>query len=50
MTLGAGVTKGFSNGVFGVAFEGSTNHGAYYKTAKVDDFGWAIPVKVEYWF
>ena len=50
MTLGLGVTKGFSNGVFGVAFEGTTNQGAYYKTAKDDDFAWAIPVKVEYWF
>ncbi|MFA6855964.1 MAG: hypothetical protein WCR31_02035 [Treponema sp.] len=50
MTLGAGVTKGFSNGVFGVAFEGSTNGGGHYTLAKPDDFSWAIPVKVEYWF
>ncbi len=51
-TLGAGVTKGFSNGVIGVAFEGTTNGGNYgrYGQKKVDDFAWEIPVKFEYWF
>lgn len=51
-TLGAGVTKGFSNGVIGVAFEGTTNGGNYgrYGQKKVDDFAWEIPVKFEYCF
>ena len=51
LTLGAGVTKGFSNGVIGVAFEGSTNNGGRYQTnEKSDGFSWEIPVRFEYWF
>ena len=51
LVLGLGVSKGFSNGVLGVAFEGSTNsngRAAAYKD--VDVFAWEIPVKFEYWF
>ncbi|MDY6397474.1 MAG: hypothetical protein SPL22_07050 [Treponema sp.] len=55
LTLGAGVTKGFSNGVIGIAFEGATNNGGRYALKKNDDgvankFSWEIPVKFEYWF
>jgi len=55
LTLGAGVTKGFSNGVIGIAFEGATNNGGRYTLKKNDDgvankFSWEIPVKFEYWF
>lgn len=55
LTIGAGVTKGFSNGVIGVAFEGTTNGmGRYaYETEKdksSKQFAWEIPVKFEYWF
>jgi hypothetical protein len=49
-TFGFGVTKGFSNGVIGVAFEGTTNNAGFYSLKNADDFAWAIPVKVEYWF
>ncbi len=50
LAFGLGATKGFSNGVVGVAFEGATN--AYGRNAlqNVDDFAWEIPVKLEYWF
>ena len=51
LTIGAGVTKGFSNGKIGVAFEGATNNGGRYQTnEKSDGFSWEIPVKFEYWF
>lgn len=48
--FGLGLTKGFSNGVFGVAFEGATN--AYGRNAleSATDFAWEVPVKIEYWF
>ena len=55
LTLGLGATKGFSNGVIGIAFEGSTNKGGRYALKKNDkgvdnQFSWEIPVKFEYWF
>ena len=50
LTLGLGVTKGFSNGVIGIAFEGATNNGGRYKLKDADAFAWEIPVKFEYWF
>jgi hypothetical protein len=57
LSLGAGVSKGFSNGSIGVGFAGATNGGVtntdkditakgIYGVAK-DAFSWAIPVKVE---
>ena len=53
LTFGLGATKGFSNGVIGVAFEGTTNgygrYGSKVMAAK-DDFHWEVPVKLEYWF
>ena len=49
-TLGAGVTKGFSNGVIGIAFEGTTNNKGRYGLKDADAFAWEIPVKFEYWF
>ena len=49
-TLGAGVTKGFSNGVIGIAFEGTTNGKNSYSHKDADAFAWEIPVKFEYWF
>ena len=49
-TLGAGVTKGFSNGLIGVAFEGATNSKSRYQQKDGKQFGWEIPVKFEYWF
>ena len=54
-TLGLGATKGFSNGLIGIAFEGSTNKGGRYdlkpndKGAQ-DAFSWEVPVRFEYWF
>ena len=48
--LGAGVTKGFSNGVIGVAFEGATNSNGRYGYKDAKQFAWEIPVKFEYWF
>ena len=52
LTLGAGVTKGFSNGLIGVAFEGATNGQGRYLWNKTKDapFMWEIPVRFEYWF
>ncbi len=50
MTFGAGITKGYSNGVFGIAFEGTTNNSGYYSLKNADDFAWAIPIKFEYSF
>ena len=51
LTIGAGVTKGFSNGKIGAAFEGCTNGKGRYKPNKEGDgFSWEIPVKFEYWF
>ena len=39
----AGVSKGFSNGVVGCGFEGIALNNS-------NEFNWAVPVKVEYWF
>jgi hypothetical protein len=53
LTFGLGVTKGFSNGVIGIAFEGSTNGYGLYggkSQAKADDLSWYVPLKLEYWF
>lgn len=53
ITFGLGATKGFSNGVIGVAFEATTNgYGLYGGKCQVskDDLSWFIPFKLEYWF
>ncbi|MBR1722745.1 MAG: hypothetical protein IJ727_09745 [Treponema sp.] len=55
LTFGLGVTKGYSNGLIGIAFEGSTNNGGRYELKPNDDgvydkFSWEIPVRFEYWF
>lgn len=50
LVFGAGVTKGFSNGVIGVAFEGSTNANGRNDFVYNGDLAWEIPVKFEYWF
>jgi hypothetical protein len=50
LVFGAGVTKGFSNGVIGVAFEGSTNANGRNDFVYEGDLAWEIPVKFEYWF
>lgn len=50
LTLGAGVTKGFSNGLIGIAFEGATNSHSRYPQKDGKQFGWEIPVRFEYWF
>ena len=50
LVLGAGVTKGFSNGLVGVAFEGSTNSKGRYDYKDGKQFAWEIPVRFEYWF
>ena len=39
----AGVSKGFSNGVVGCGFEGIALNNS-------NEFNWAVPVKVEYFF
>ncbi|MGN0740676.1 MAG: hypothetical protein ACI4LX_10950 [Treponema sp.] len=38
-----GLSKGLTNGMIGVGFEGQTN-------AKGDKFGWAVPVVISAWF
>ena len=48
--FGLGATKGFSNGVIGVAFEGSTNANGRNDFCYEGDLAWEIPVKFEYWF
>ncbi len=47
-----GLKKEFSNGLIGIGFQGTTvdwGDGVVQKE-DVDDFAWAIPVKLEYWF
>ena len=51
----AGVTKGFSNGLIGLGFQGVTQSaaGVADKNFLFDGdskFAWQIPVRVEYWF
>lgn len=49
----AGVTQGFSNGLFGAAFQMTTQgslNGLDNKDGAVDDMQWALPIRVEYWF
>lgn len=50
LTFGLGATKGFSNGVIGVAFEGATNAYGRNRLQNQDDLAWEIPLKIEYWF
>lgn len=50
LTFGLGATKGFSNGVIGVAFEGTTNNYGRQTLKNADDFAWEVPFKMEYWF
>lgn len=55
ITFGFGATKGFSNGVIGAAFEGSTRGTGRYEYKNGDNpkkapLAWEIPVKFEYWF
>ncbi len=47
-----GLKKGFSNGVIGIGLEGTTQDfgGGVVGKEKADDFGWAIPIRLEYWF
>jgi len=49
-TFGVGFTKGYSNGTFGIAFEGTTNNAGSYDMEKADDFAWMIPVMFGYSF
>jgi len=48
--FGVGLTKGFANGLIGVAFEyagkGGFSAGGLSKT----DAAWALPLRLEYWF
>ena len=50
LVLGAGVTKGFSNGKIGAAFEGATNSNGRYNYKDSKQFAWEIPVVFEYCF
>lgn len=47
-----GIQKGFSNGIIGIGFEGTTLDWGSGLVSKEDpdDFAWAIPIKLEYWF
>lgn len=47
-----GIKKGFSNGVIGIGFEGTTHQftGGVVDKENADDFAWAIPIRLEYWF
>jgi hypothetical protein len=46
-----GVTQGYSNGLIGVGFQGATGTLAGKPGAEnTDDFEWAVPVRLEYWF
>lgn len=53
-TFGLGVTKEFSNGLIGIAFEATTNGGnstySRYKQEKLETFAWEIPIRFEYSF
>lgn len=53
-TFGVGATKGLSNGLIGIAFEGTTNGGkkgySRYTQEKPETFAWEIPVKFQYGF
>lgn len=49
----AGITKFIGNGVIGIGVQGTTWEfagGDNVTKEKVDDFSWAVPVTVEYWF
>lgn len=52
--FGIGLKKGYSNGNICVAFEGTTHNNvckpAGWNTYKDDDFGWCVPVCIEYYF
>lgn len=54
LTFGLGVTKGFSNGLIGIAFEATTNGGnsgySRYTQEKPETFAWEIPIRFEYSF
>jgi len=50
LTFGLGATKGFSNGVVGIAFEGATNNKGRYPGKEASDFAWEVPIRFEYWF
>jgi len=49
-----GLTKGFSNGVVGIGFEGTTGNfnswTAFAPKKTVDTFTWSVPIRLEYWF
>ena len=52
ISFGLGVNMGFSNGLIGVGFEGTTGYlvgGAIDKTDP-SALSWALPIKLEYWF
>lgn len=52
-TFGLGVTKGFSNGLIGIAFEATTNgenYSRYTQEKKAGTFAWEIPIRFEYSF
>ncbi len=53
-TFGLGVTKGFSNGLIGIAFEATTNGGntgySRYTQERPGTFAWEVPIRFEYSF
>jgi hypothetical protein len=45
------VSMGFSNGLVGIGFEGTTgNFASVLAKDAYDDFAWALPIRLEYWF
>lgn len=47
-----GIKKQFSNGLIGIGFQGTTLDwgGGVVSKEELDDFAWAVPIKLEYWF
>ena len=46
----AALEKGFSNGKFGIGFEGGTNNAGPASGTDASAFTFSVPVKAEYWF
>ncbi len=48
--FGVGLTKGYANGLIGIAFEYAGKGGFSAGGLSATDAAWAIPVRLEYWF
>jgi len=48
--FGIGLTKGYANGLIGIAFEYAGKGGFQAGGLSATDAAWAIPLRLEYWF